>query len=168
MGDSAKRLGATFPPTAASYESKPKLLGLLREALRSRHYSHKTEQTYCSWVKRFIRFHGMSHPAEMAEAEVNAFLSHLAANEKVSASTQNQALCALLFLYRYVIGRRLGELGEVVRARKPRRLPVVMTRDEVSAVLSQLHGEKLLRQQPYRMRTPCRPGAVAGFPIMYA
>ena len=92
----------------------------------------------------FIRFHGMRHPSEMAEEEVNAFLSHLAIYEKVSASTQNQALCALLFLYRYVIGRRIGELGEVVRARKPRRLPVVMTRDEMAAVLSRLSGYKWL------------------------
>ncbi|MFA5876438.1 MAG: integron integrase [Candidatus Margulisiibacteriota bacterium] len=118
---------------------------MLREALRSRHYSRKTEQTYCYWVKRFIRFHGKRHPDEMAEEEVNAFLSHLAVNEKVSASTQNQALCALLFLYRYVIGRRIGELGEVVRARKPKRLPVVMTRDEVAAVLSRLNGESWLK-----------------------
>ena len=124
--------------------SKAKTARIAREALRSRHYSWKTEQTYCYWVKRFIRFHGMRHPAQMAEAEVNAFLSHLAVNEKVSASTQNQALSALLFLYRYVIGRRLGDLGEVVRARKPRRLPMVMTRDEVTAVLSQLRGEKWL------------------------
>lgn len=144
MGEGGKRSEATFSSAAASCESKPKLLGLLREALRSRHYSHKTEQTYCSWVKRFIRFHGMRYPAEMAEAEVNSFLSYLAINEKVSASTQNQALCAILFLYRYVIGRRIGELGEVVRARKSRRLPVVMTRDEVSAVLSRLGGEKWL------------------------
>jgi len=131
-------------PTEASSERKPRLLDLLRQALISRHYSHKTEQTYCYWVKRFIRFHGMRHPAQMAETEVNAFLSHLAVNEKVSASTQNQALSALLFLYRYVIGRRIGELGEVVRARKPRRLPVVMTRDEVAAVLSRLRGERWL------------------------
>lgn len=131
-------------PAETSSERKPRLLNLLREALVSRHYSRKTEQTYCYWVKRFIRFHGMRHPADMAETEVNAFLSHLAIKEKVSASTQNQALCALLFLYRYVIGYRLGELGEVVRARKPRRLPVVMTRDEVSAVLGRLSGEKWL------------------------
>jgi len=131
-------------PAETSSERKPRLLNLLREALVSRHYSRKTEQTYCYWVKRFIRFHGMRHPADMAETEVNAFLSHLTIKEKVSASTQNQALCALLFLYRYVIGYRLGELGEVVRARKPRRLPVVMTRDEVSAVLGRLSGEKWL------------------------
>jgi len=123
---------------------KPKLLDQLREALRSRHYSRRTEQTYCLWVKRFIFFHNVRHPAEMAEPEINAFLTHLAVKEKVSASTQNQALSALLFLYRHVLGREIGELGEVIRARKPKRLPVVMTRDEVKAVLAQLTGDKWL------------------------
>lgn len=80
----------------------------------------------------------------MAEPEINAFLTHLAVNKKVSASTQNQALAALLFLYRYVIGREVGDLGEVIRARKPKRLPVVMTRDEVKAVLANLSGDKQL------------------------
>jgi integron integrase len=116
----------------------------MREALRSRHYSRRTEQTYCHWVKRFIYFHDVRHPAEMAEAEINAFLTHLAVRGKVSASTQNQALSALLFLYRHVIGRNVGDLGDVIRARKPTRLPVVMTRDEVKAVLGNLTGDKLL------------------------
>lgn len=88
----------------------------LREALRSRHYSHRTEQTYCHWAKRFIFFHKVRHPAEMAEPEINAFLTHLAVKEKVSASTQNQALSALLFLYRHVIGREVGDLGAVRNA----------------------------------------------------
>jgi integron integrase len=123
---------------------KPKLLDRMREALRSRHYSRRTEQTYCHWVKRFIYFHDVRHPAEMAEAEINAFLTHLAVRGKVSASTQNQALSALLFLYRHVIGRNVGDLGDVIRARKPTRLPVVMTRDEVKAVLGNLTGDKLL------------------------
>ena len=122
----------------------PKLLDRLREALRSRHYSCRTEQTYCHWVRRFIFFHEVRHPAEMAEPEINAFLTHLAVKEKVSASTQNQALSALLFLYRHVIGREVGDLGEVIRARKPKRLPVVMTRDEVKSVLSGLSGDKRL------------------------
>jgi integron integrase len=123
---------------------KPKLLHQLRETLRSRHYSRRTEQTYVMWVKRFIFFHNVRHPAEMAEPEINAFLTHLAIKEKVSASTQNQALSALLFLYRHVLGREIGELGEVIRARKPKRLPVVMTRDEVKVVLAQLTGDKWL------------------------
>jgi integron integrase len=123
---------------------KPKLLDRLREALRSRHYSHRTEQTYCQWVKRFIFFNNVRHPAEMAEAEVNAFLTHLAVKEKVSASTQNQALSALLFLYRYVLEREIGDFGEVIRARKSIRVPVVMTREEVKAVLNHLTGDKWL------------------------
>ncbi len=116
----------------------------MREALRSRHYSQRTEQPYCNWVKRFIFFHNVRHPAEMAEPEINAFLTHLAIKEKVSASTQNQALSALLFLYRYVLDREVGDLGEIIRARRPKRLPVVMTREEVKAVLGQLTGDKWL------------------------
>ncbi len=122
----------------------PKLLGRLREALRARHYSRRTEETYCQWVKRFIFFHNVRHPAEMAEPEINAFLTNLAVKENVSASTQNQALSALLFLYRHVIGREVGDLGEVIRARKPNRLPVVMTREEVKTVLNRLTGDKWL------------------------
>ncbi len=125
-------------------EKKPKLLEQMRTALRARHYSRKTEQSYCQWVRRFIHFHGLRHPAEMAEPEVNEFLTYLAIDRKVSASTQNQALCALLFLYRHVLGRELGHLGDVIRARKPKRLPVVMTRDEVKVVLQNLSGDKWL------------------------
>jgi len=123
---------------------KPKLLEQLRAALRSRHYSRRTEQAYVMWIKRFIRFHRMRNPKEMAEPDINAFLTHLAVNEHVSASTQNQALSAILFLYRNVLGRQIGDLGDVIRARKPKRLPMVMTRDEVKVVISQLSGEKWL------------------------
>jgi len=126
----------------ASPRAGPKLLDRLREALRSRHYSRRTENAYCHWVKRFIFFHHVRHPADMAETEINAFLTHLAVKEKVSASTQNQALSALLFLYRHVIGREVGDLGEVIRARKPMRLPVVTTREEVKSVLANLAGGK--------------------------
>jgi len=93
------------------------------------------------WIKRFILFHNKRHPAEMAEPEINAFLTHLALKERVSASTQNQALSALLFLYRYVLGR---ELGGVIRAHRPKRSPVVLTCEEVKAVLAQLSGDKWL------------------------
>lgn len=123
---------------------KPKLLTQVRDALRSRHYSKRTEATYILWIKRFIFFHHKRHPSEMAEAEVNQYLTDLAVKRKVSASTQNQALSALLFLYRYVIECPLGELGEVIRARKSKRLPVVFTRDEVRAVLDQMRGEQRL------------------------
>jgi len=123
---------------------RPKLLDQVREAIRARHYSFRTEKAYVGWIKRFILFHGKRHPAEMGEIEINAFLSHLAVKEHVSASTQNQALSALLFLYRHVIGREVGDLGDVIRARKPKRLPVVMTREEVKVVLNQLNGDKWL------------------------
>ena len=136
---SVKKPGLSLVPVA-----KPKLLDQLRDALRSRHYSHRTEQTYCQWVKRYIHFHNVRHPAEMAEPEINAFLTHLAVKEKVAASTQNQALSAILFLYRHVLGREVGDLGQVIRARKPSRLPVVLTRDEVKAVLENLSGNKWL------------------------
>jgi len=105
--DALKQADGRLPDAPA--ERKPRLLDQLRQALRSRHYSRRTEQTYCHWVKRFIFFHHVRHPAEMAEPEINAFLTHLAVREKVSASTQNQALSALLFLYRRVIGREVGE-----------------------------------------------------------
>ncbi len=122
---------------------EPRLLDRMRAALRARHYSERTEAAYCLWVKRFVRFHGMRHPAELGEAEINAFLTHLAIEGRVSVSTQNQALAALLFLYRHVLGREMGGL-DIVRARRPVRLPVVMTRDEVRAVLERMHGRERL------------------------
>ena len=124
--------------------AQPKLLDLMRAELRARHYSVRTEKAYCLWVRRFIVFHGMKHPGDMAEDEINAYLTHLAVDVGVSASTQTQALSALLFLYRYVLGIDLGSLGQVVRARRPEHLPVVMTRAEVRAVLAQLSGEHRL------------------------
>lgn len=132
--DSGKPLPALLVPVQAG----------LHTALKARHYSHKTEQAYAHWVARFLHFHPGRHPAEMAEPDINRFLTHLAVKEKVSASTQNQALAALLFLYRHVIGRDIGGLGEVIRARKPERRPVVMTREEVKAVLANLTGDKRL------------------------
>ncbi len=132
------------PTPFAGTGARPRLLDQLRQALRSRHYSRRTEQTYVMWVRRFIQFHRLRHPADMAEPEINAFLTHLAVREQVSASTQTQALSAILFLYRHVIGREIGDLGDIIRARKPKRLPVVMTREEVKAVLSHLSGDKWL------------------------
>ncbi len=122
----------------------PSLLARLRTELRSRHYSRRTEQAYVLWTRRFVRFHGLRHPAEMGEVDVNAFLTNLAVERKVAASTQNQALAALLFLCRHVVGRNMGELGPLVRARKPERLPVVMTRQEVREVLGQMEGDTWL------------------------
>jgi integron integrase len=119
---------------------KPRLLDRLRAALRARHYSLRTEEAYVAWVRRYVLFHGKRHPGEMGEAEINAFLTDLAVKKKVAASTQNQALSALLFLYRDVLGKSVDSLGDVVRARRPARLPVVLTAAEVKAVLSRLDG----------------------------
>ncbi len=122
-------------------DGKPRLLDQLRDQIRLKHYSIRTERVYCEWVKRFIRFHNYRHPEEMGAAEVEAFLSDLAVRRNVAASTQNQALAALLFLYKQVLKLDLPWLGEVVRAKKPVRLPVVLTITEVQQVLAQLQGE---------------------------
>jgi integron integrase len=122
-------------------DGKPRLLDQVREQIRLKHYSIRTERVYCEWIRRFIRFHQYRHPSEMGAAEVEAFLSDLAVRRNVSASTQNQALAALLFLYKQVLKLELSWLGEVVRAKKPQRLPVVLTVEEVQAVLAQLQGE---------------------------
>jgi integron integrase len=122
-------------------DGKPRLLDQMRDQIRLRHYSIRTERVYCEWVRRFIRFHQYRHPAEMAAAEIEAFLSDLAVRGNVSASTQNQALAALLFLYKKVLQVDLPWLGEVVRAKKPARLPVVLSVDEVRSVLGQLNGD---------------------------
>jgi integron integrase len=119
---------------------KPRLLDRVREALRTRHYSRRTEQAYVAWIRRFIFFHGKRHPAELGAAEVASFLSALAVEGRVAASAQNQALSALLFLYRDVLADDLPWLDDVVRAKRPVRLPVVLTRDEVRSVLQRLAG----------------------------
>ena len=118
----------------------PKLLDRMREALRVRHYSYRTEQSYVDWSRRFIVFHGKRHPAEMGAGEVGAFLTYLAAERQVSASTQNQAKAALLFLYREVLGIDLPWQGEVVQAKVSKRLPVVLTPREVRALMDELNG----------------------------
>lgn len=117
----------------------PRLLDVVRRQIRLRHYSPRTEEAYLGWVRRFIRFHGGRHPREMGAEEVTAFLSSLASSG-VSASTQNQAMSAVLFLYQLVLGQRLPWMNEVVRAQRPARLPVVLSRDEVSRLLSHLQG----------------------------
>lgn len=130
------------PPRAADVIPLPgpRLLDRVRRALRTRHYSRRTEQAYVAWIRRFIRHHGVRHPDEMGAEEVVEFLSHLAVRGRVSASTQNQALAALLFLYRVVLGRELEPLAGIARARRSRRLPVVMTREEVRLLLDELCG----------------------------
>jgi integron integrase len=119
---------------------EPRLLDRVRLAVRSRHYNLRTEEAYVAWVRRFVLFHGKRHPQGMGEKEINAFLSDLAIRAGVSASTQNQALAALLFLYRHVLEKPLPALAEVVRAKRPRRLPVVLTRAEVRSVIGRLGG----------------------------
>lgn len=118
----------------------PRLLDRVRDAVRARHYSRRTEKAYVAWIRRFILFHGKRHPFEMGAAEVTRYLSSLAVQENVAASTQNQALAALLFLYRQVLALDLPWLDDVVRAKRPVKLPVVLTHDEVRAVIRQLHG----------------------------
>jgi integrase len=135
-----------FTPALAVREAglagapKPRLLDRVRETIRARHYSHRIEKAYVHWIKRYIFFHSKRHPAEMGAPEVTAFLTSLAVQDKVAASTQNQALSALLFLYREVLGVELPWLDDVVRAKRPQHLPVVLTREEVRAVLQRLDG----------------------------
>ena len=116
------------------------MLDRVRDAIRARHYSLHTEEAYVGWVRRFILFHNKRHPAEMGEAEINRFLTHLAVAENVAASTQNQALAAILFLYQAVLEKDLDRIDGIVRAKKPKRLPVVLTRDEVRALLGRISG----------------------------
>ena len=118
----------------------PKLLERMRIHLRTRHYSIRTEEAYIDWVRRFILFHGKRHPGDMGAAEVEAFLSHLAVERHVSASTQNQAKAALLYLYKQVLEIALPWLNEVVQAKRPKRLPVVLTPTEVRELLLHMDG----------------------------
>jgi integron integrase len=118
----------------------PRLLTRVKEAVRTRHMSPRTEEAYIGWIRRYIVFHGKRHPAELGAPEVTRFLSHLAVEGPVAASTQNQALSALMFLYKQVLGVALPWLDDLVRAKRPARLPVVLSRAEVAAVLAQLAG----------------------------
>jgi len=126
--------------SAVSTDKPKKLLDRVRDALRVKHYSLRTERSYCDWIERFIRFHRKRHPSEMGEAEVSGFLTHLAREGQVAASTQNQALSALLFLYKEVLKEEIGWLQNVERAKRPARVPVVLTRDEVHKLFAHLHG----------------------------
>jgi integron integrase len=137
------RISASQPAltaNASSSSAKPKLLDQVRQAIRRRHYSDRTEKAYTHWIKRYIFFHNKRHPLEMAESEIAQFLSSLATEGRVSASTQNQALNALLFLYHEVLSKKIGLINGVVRAKRPQRLPVVLTKDEVKRVLDRMHG----------------------------
>src|SRR5437660_5760108 len=124
--------------------AKPRLLDEVRNVARMRHLSLRTEQSYRNWIKRFILFHKKKHPREMGEAEIRAFISHLAVEGQISASTQTVALSALLFLYRDVLKQELPYVSGIERARKPKRLPVVFTRDEIDRILANLEGTSWL------------------------
>ena len=125
-------------------KGKPRLLDQVRAAIRTRGYSIRTEQAYVDWIRRYILFHGKRHPGELGKVEIEAFLTHLAVNRNVAPSTQNQAFSALLFLYRHVLDRDLPWLDSVTRAKKPARLPVVLTPAEVDLLLKRLSGVKWL------------------------
>ena len=120
--------------------SPPRLLDQVRNRIRVKHYSLRTEDAYLHWIRRFIYFQGKKHPREMGGREVEGFLSHLATVGRVSASTQNQALSALLFLYREVLEVDLPWMDGMVRAKRPARVPVVLTESEVTALLARLDG----------------------------
>lgn len=136
--------GYIEPYRKSSLDPNASILQRYCEALSARHYSERTRESYLHWLRLFLGSNPRRSPQTMGGAEVNAFLSHLAVDENVSASTQNQALAALLFLFRNVFSIPLGDIGEVIRAKKPKRLPVVMSRTEVRAVLAELRGDKWL------------------------
>jgi integron integrase len=118
----------------------PKLLDRVRQTIRAKHYTRRTESAYVDWIRRYVLFHRKRHPSEMGASEIAAFLIWLATNRRVSASTQNQALSALLFLYRNVLHIEIGPIENVPRARMPVRVPVVLSRDEVARIMKHLDG----------------------------
>jgi integron integrase len=134
------REGRAGRPYGAPPAPPPRLVDAVRSAMRLRHFSRRTERAYLGWIRRFVLAHGRRPPRELGAAEVTAFLSSLATQRQVAASTQNQALAALLFLYRDVLGQDLPWLDDLVRARRPARLPTVLSRDEVAALLARLDG----------------------------
>ena len=138
--------------SSSSAPQKPKLLDLVRNAIRRKHYSYRTEQAYIGWIKRYLAFHKTGdgrfrHPADLGPAEIEAFLTHLAVDKNVAAATQNQARSALLFLYDEVLHQPIADPLRPSQAKKPQRLPTVLTRNEVHAVLSQMTGVHLLMAQ---------------------
>ena len=120
--------------------SKVKLLDQVRITLRTNHYSRKTEESYVSWIKRFVLFNNKRHPNELSEGEIKKYLEYLAVKQHVSSSTQNQALCAIIFLYKRVLKKKLGDFGELIWAKKSKRLPVILAQEEIKKLLAQLSG----------------------------
>ena len=140
----AEESGRPSSGANASDSRAPRLLDRVHEAIRRRYFSRRTEQAYVHWIRRFIYFHGKRHPRDLGEAEVTAFLNDLAVKRGVAAGTQNQALSALLFLYKEVLGRELAWLDGLERAKRPPRLPTVLTRAEAERLLAQLTGARWL------------------------
>ncbi len=136
-------------PVATPHPPSPRLLDLVRQQVRSLHYSLRTEEAYVYWVRAFVRFHGLRHPAELAQPEVEAFLTWLAADREVAAGTHRQALSALLFLYQKVLRQNLPWMADIGRPRGERRLPVVLSLDEVAQVLARLDGQQLRLAAPH-------------------
>ncbi len=135
------------PESTHQVSPKPKLLDLVQSAIQTRHYSRRTGKTYRNWIKQFILFHNKTHPLNLGERDVNRFLTYLATERNVSASTQNQALSAILFLYKNVLQKELGDFGNVVRAKRSRKIPVVFSREEIRQIFSHLQGNKKLMAQ---------------------
>ena len=131
-------------PSSASEAKSPRLLDQVRDAIRRRHYSYRTEQAYAYWIRRFIYFSDKRHPKDLGAAEVTEFLNHLARDRNVASATQNQALSAILFLYKEVLSQPLPWLDNLERAQRPARLPTVLTKTEVQRLLAQMHGTKWL------------------------
>lgn len=136
--DLSGRVAENTPPP----RQRPKLLTRVRRAIRARQYSARTEEAYVGWIRRFVLYHHKRHPRDMGADEVRQFLAYLANERNVSASTQTQALSALLFLYREIVGRDLAVIENIPKAKKPKRLPVVLSRDEVAAVLAEMRGQQ--------------------------
>jgi integron integrase len=128
-------------------EEKPRLLDQVRSVIRVKHYSIRTEKSYCAWIKQFIHFHHLAHPKDMGAKEIQAFISYLAVTRNVAASTQNQALCAILFLYREVLKVDVEYMDDLIRAKRSTRVPVVFTREEARAVINHLDGTLQLMAQ---------------------
>lgn len=124
--------------------NKPKLLDRVRLAIRAKHYSIRTEEAYVNWIKRFILFHNKRHPGEMGEDEIGQYITFLAKERKLSSSTQNQALCAIIFLYKYVLKKKLENTISIYWSKRPKKLPVVFTKEEAIEVLNNLNGKHWL------------------------
>lgn len=148
FSDTASRDGQVhLPESLCQDQARPKLLDQVRHAIRLKHYSIRTEQSYIEWIRRYIHFHHKQHPADMDARHISSFLTYLAVQRKVASSTQNQALCALVFLYRHVIKKQLDQFDELVYAKRPAKLPVVFTPAEIKSILLHLEGSVWIMAQ---------------------